>query len=103
MVSYGVSDQGKNFWDGWCQNCAYPSSLGFWYAENPWGPWKRFHYTEYFYCDRKENRTYGFKLSPKWIYDNGNTMYLIWSDASDNHSTNYKWNQMKITIKTETK
>jgi hypothetical protein len=101
MVSYGVSDPGKGYWSGWCARCAYPASLGFWYAENPWGPWTRFHYTEYFYADRKENRTYGFKLSPKWISDDGRTMVLIWSDAGDNHTTHYKWNQMELRIQTE--
>jgi hypothetical protein len=45
---------------------------------------------EYFFSDREQNRTYGFKLNPKWIYDDGRTMCLIWSDASDNHTTNYK-------------
>ncbi len=54
------------------------------------GPWKRFHYTEYFYGDRRENRTYGFKLSTKWIYDTGKTMYLIWSDAGEDHGKYYK-------------
>ena len=48
------------------------------------------------YADRPENRTYGFKLSPKWISDDGEKMILIWSDAGDDHSTNYKWNQMQI-------
>ena len=98
MVSYGNSDPGKQYWDGWCNKCLYPASLGFWYAENPWGPWKMFHYTEYFYADRKENRTYGFKLNPKWISEDGKTMQLIWSDAGDNHDTHYKWNQMEIEI-----
>lgn len=101
MVSYGISDPGKKYWDGWCSQCSYPASLGFWYAENPWGPWTQFHYTEYFYADREENRTYGFKLSPKWISEDGKTMQLIWSDAGDKHSTNYKWNQMEIEIITK--
>ncbi|MEX0981957.1 MAG: hypothetical protein WDZ47_07715 [Bacteroidales bacterium] len=96
MVSYGVSDEGKNFWGSWCANCLYPASIGFWYSETPYGPWKEFYYEEYFFTDRSENRTYGFKLSPKWMSDNGNKMVLIWSDAGDNHSTNYKWNQMEI-------
>jgi hypothetical protein len=30
--------------------------------------------------------------------DDGRTMTLIWSDAGDDHSTNYKWNQMEIEI-----
>jgi hypothetical protein len=101
MVSYGVTDKGKTFWDGWCSKCLYPSSLGFWYAERPWGPWKRFHYTEYFYGGGNENRTYGFKLSPKWISDDGRTMVLIWSDAGQGHGPNYRWNQMRITLGTK--
>lgn len=98
MVSYGVTDEGRNYWDNWCGFCKYPASVGFWYAENPWGPWTQFHYEEDFHVDREENRTYGFKLSPKWISDDGKTMHLIWSDAGDDHSTYYKWNQMEITI-----
>jgi hypothetical protein len=101
MVSYGVTDKGKGFWDGWCSKCLYPSSLGFWYAETPWGPWKPFHYTEYFYADDRKNRTYGFKLSPKWIHDSGRTMVLIWSDAGQGHGPNYRWNQMRITLQTK--
>jgi len=101
MVSYGVTDKGKTFWDGWCSKCLYPSSLGFWHAERPWGPWKQFHYTEYFYGGGNENRTYGFKLSPKWIDDDGRTMVLIWSDAGQGHGPNYRWNQMRITLRTK--
>jgi hypothetical protein len=101
MVSYGVTDPGKNYWDGWCSQCQYPASVGFWYAQNPWGPWTQFHYEDRFYADREENRTYGFKLSPKWMSENGKNMTLIWSDAGDKHSTNYKWNQMEIEILTE--
>jgi len=101
MTSYGISDPGKKFWDGWCRDCKYPASIGFWHAENPWGPWKQFYYEDYFYADNEQNRTYGFKLSPKWISEDGKKMVLIWSDAANNHSTNYKWNQMEIEILTE--
>ncbi|MEK6481800.1 hypothetical protein WJR50_29925 [Catalinimonas sp. 4WD22] len=101
MVSYGVSDPGKKFWDGWCSDCKYPASIGFWYAENPWGPWNQFYYSDYFYPDSEDNRTYGYKLSPKWISEDGKKMVLIWSDAGNNHSTYYKWNQMEIDILTE--
>lgn len=101
MVSYGVSDSNKSFWDGWCGGCKFPASLGFWYAENPWGPWHQFYYTEHFYADRENNITYGFKLNPKWISNDGKTMHLIWSDAGDDHSTNYKWNQIQIELITK--
>ncbi len=98
MVSYGVSDPGKAFWDPWCSKCAKPASLGFWYSKNPYGPWTLFHYSEYFYADHEDNRTYGFKLSPKWISEDGTRMWLIWSDARDDHTTNYLWNQMELEI-----
>ncbi|MCG8310658.1 MAG: DUF4185 domain-containing protein [Cytophagales bacterium] len=103
MVSYALSNEGtKEFWDLWCnRGCEYPACLGFWYAENPWGPWEQFHYTEYFYADSEDNRAYGFKLNPKWISTDGKRMQLIWSDFGDDHSTYYRWNQMEIEILTK--
>lgn len=101
MASYGIKDPSKEFWDGWCRDCPLPGSIGFWYSENPWGPWKQFYYKDAFYPDNKENRTYGIKLSPKWISKDGKKMVLIWSDAGNNHSTYYKWNQMEIEIVTD--
>ena len=101
MTSYGIKDPSKGFWDGWCRDCPLPGSIGFWYSENPWGPWKQFYYKDAFYPDNKENRTYGIKLSPKWISKDGKKMVLIWSDAGNNHSTYYKWNQMEIEIVTD--
>ncbi len=81
-------------------------SLGFWYSKNPYGPWTKFYYTEYFTVDNKNNRTYQPKLSPKWISEDGKKMVLIWSDAGQNskgeyYSDNYTWNQMQIEIKNE--
>ena len=79
-------------------------SLGFWYSENPYGPWKKFYYTDYWTVDDPGNRTYQPKLSPKWISEDGSKMILIWSDAMRNeegrsHQVHYKWNQMEIEIK----
>ncbi len=78
-------------------------SLGFWYSENPYGPWKQFYYSDYWIVDDEGNRTYQPKLSPKWISEDGTEMVLVWSDAMKNeegrsHSVNYKWNQMDIKI-----
>lgn len=101
MTSYGVKDKTKEFWDGWCLDCPTAGSIGFWYADKPWGPWKQIYYEDTFYPDSEVNRTYGLKLSPKWISDDGKKMVLIWSDAGNNHSTYYKWNQMEIEIITE--
>ena len=78
-------------------------SLGMWYSENPYGPWKQFYYTDYWTVDDPANLTYQPKLSPKWISDDGQKMTLIWSDAMRNangfsHTVNYRWNQMEIDI-----
>lgn len=73
-------------------------SLGFWYSENPYGPWTEIYYNEHFYPDNPGNRIYQPKLSPKWISEDGEEMVLIWSDAQDGHTTNYRWNQMKINL-----
>ncbi len=78
-------------------------SLGFWYSEKPYGPWKQFYYTDYWTADDEKNLTYQPKLSPKWISEDGKKMILIWSDAMKDekgrsHSVNYLWNQMEIEI-----
>ena len=80
-------------------------TLGFWYSENPYGPWKRFYYNENWTVDDSANLTYQPKLSPKWISSDGRRMTLIWSDAmrdanGHSHSVNYQWNQMEIDITT---
>ena len=81
-------------------------SLGFWYSLTPYGPWKQIYYTDHFIADDPRNRTYQPKLSPKWISENGEEMVLIWSDAmadelGNTHTVNYRWNQMKINLKTD--
>jgi hypothetical protein len=76
-------------------------SLALLSAENPWGPWEQFHYEEAWSGDSEDNRLYEPQLSPKWITDDGRTMYLVYSDARDRHSTNYHWNMQKITLNVE--
>jgi len=101
-AGYGLTDSDEDYYDRWMHTKT--GSLGFWYSENPYGPWEQFHYTEYWVADDPKNKTYQPKLSPKWISDDGKTMTLIWSDAMKNaegksHSTNYLWNQMDIEIR----
>ena len=96
-----MTSSDKDYYDAWMHTRT--GSLGFWYSENPYGPWHEFYYTDYWTVDDPKNRTYQPKLSPKWISENGREMMLIWSDAMKNeeghsHTVNYKWNHMKITI-----
>ncbi len=102
-AGHGMTDSDKDYYDAWMHTRS--GSLGLWYSKNPYGPWKRFYYSDDWTVDDPKNLTYQPKLSPKWIADDGKEMILIWSDAMKNkegnsHSINYKWNQMKITIET---
>ena len=99
----GMTESDKDYYDSWMHT--ETGSLGFWYARKPYGPWRKFHYTDYWTVDDPGNRTYQPKLSPKWISADGKQMVLIWSDAmrdeqGRSHTVNYRWNHMKITIET---
>ncbi len=100
MVNYGSrygKSKGKfpgNYWNSYMHDKT--CSIGFWYAENPWGPWKQIYYNPLFFTSDLNDRIYQPKLSPKWIKNSGKTMHLIWSDARDGWTTNYLWNQMEI-------
>lgn len=78
----GLSGSAEDYYSAWMHTKS--GSLGFWYAEDPWGPWRRFYYTDEWTVDSPNNRTYQPKLSPKWISDDGRRMVLIWSDAMKN-------------------
>jgi len=100
-AGHGMSDSDKDYYDAWMHT--ETGSLGFWYSEDPDGPWEQFFYTDYWIVDNEKNRTYQPKLSPKWISEDGTEMTLIWSDAMENeegrsHTVNYIWNQMRIKI-----
>ena len=101
-AGHGMTPSDKDYYDAWMHTRT--GSLGFWYSENPYGPWRPFYYTDYWTADDPKNLTYQPKLSPKWISKDGREMVLIWSDAMKNnkgrsHTVNYKWNQMRITIR----
>ncbi|MFC1714605.1 hypothetical protein ACFL6S_13140 [Candidatus Poribacteria bacterium] len=103
-AGHKMTDSDKDYYDSWMHTRT--GSLGFWYSENPYGPWHEFYYTDYWTVDDPGNLTYQPKLSPKWISADGKEMVLIWSDAMKNkdgrsHTVNYKWNQMRITIVTQ--
>lgn len=98
---HGLSASAQDYYNRWMHTKT--GSLGFWYSENPYGPWKQFFYTDYWTADDKDNLTYQPKLSPKWISEDGKKMVLIWSDSMKNeegrsHTINYLWNQMEITL-----
>jgi len=100
-AGHGLTDSDEDYYHQWMHTKT--GSLGFWYAQNPYGPWHEFYYTDYWTADDANNLTYQPKLSPKWISNDGTQMVLIWSDAMKNaegksHTTNYTWNHMNITL-----
>jgi hypothetical protein len=103
-AGYGLTDSDEDYYHKWMHTKT--GSLGFWYAEKAYGPWREFFYTDFWTVDDPNNLTYQPKLSPKWISDDGRQMMLIWSDAMKDengrsHSINYRWNQMSVTINTD--
>lgn len=99
----GMANTDRDYYDSWMHTGT--GSLGFWYAEHPWGPWTQFYYTDSWVADDPANRIYQPKLSPRWISRDGRRMLLIWSDAmrdaeGRSHTVNYRWNQMWITLET---
>ncbi|MBW3624468.1 MAG: DUF4185 domain-containing protein [Armatimonadetes bacterium] len=76
-----------------------PNALYFLWSKNPWGPWTKFHEENPWHAGGPRTLLYQPKLSPKWISRDGTEMYLIFSDYMDKWTTNYKWNQQKITLK----
>jgi hypothetical protein len=97
MVNGGTERAG----DTWMHD--HTGSLGFYWSENPWGPWTEFYYTNDWYADSEKNLCYQPKLSPKWISDDGIDLILIFSDAQKNeqgvsHTVNYRWNQERFSL-----
>lgn len=74
-------------------------SLMFLYAEKPWGPWKQFYWKEHWQVGEDFNRLYLPQLSPKWISEDGKTMYIVFSDSGNRFTTNYKWNMQEVKLK----
>lgn len=100
-AGYNMTSSAEDYFKSWMHTKT--GSLGFWYSENPYGPWEQFYYEDYWIADDENNLTYQPKLSPKWINKDGTKMVLIWSDAMKNkegksHTVNYLWNQMEIEI-----
>jgi len=102
-AGHGMTSSDEDYYDSWMHTRT--GSLGFWYSEDPYGPWRQLYHTDYWTVDDPGNLTYQPKLSPKWISEDGTEMVLIWSDAmkddeGHSHTVNYRWNQMRITIQT---
>ncbi len=77
-------------------------SLMLLYSENPWGPWTQFYYNINWQVG-EDNRTYLPQLSPKWISEDGKSMYIIFSDMFRDPIDYYIMNMIKVNIVMEPK
>ncbi len=68
------------------------------YSETPWGPWHQFYWDESWDVGNPENRAYLPQLSPKWISDDGKSMYMVFSDCTQGYTIHYKWNMQKFSL-----
>lgn len=71
--STGLSSKGRWF--------SKPSYLGFWVAQNPWGPWEQIHEeTAWTPGGDPKARAFMAQIAPKWIAPDGSSFWLVWSD-----------------------
>ncbi len=60
-AGHGMTDSDRDYYDRWMHTRT--GSLGFWYSENPYGPWQRFHYTDYWTNDRRHRHALAYSLA----------------------------------------
>lgn len=75
MVNWGMGCATDGEWFG------KPSYLGFWTAQNPWGPWTQIHEeTAWTPANDLGSRAYQPQIAPKWISPDGKSFWLVWTD-----------------------
>lgn len=95
MVNWGMGCATDGMWFG------RPSYLGFWIAENPWGPWTQVHEeTDWMPEGDSAARAYQPQISPKWISKDGKSFWLVFTDFQRvaDKSPYYCFNCQKVEI-----
>lgn len=75
-----------------------PSVLSFYWSKYPWGKWTPFYDTDNWIGDSPENILYQPKFVPKFTSEDGETMYINYSDCRKNWGDYYVYNQQKIQL-----
>jgi len=74
---------------------AKPSYLGFWVANNPWGPWLQIHEEEAWTpADDVAARCYTPVIAPKWISADGRSFWVMWTDFKGFPEFMRKWTEL---------
>lgn len=88
MANWGMGTTPSGMWFG------KPSYLGFWIANNPWGPWEQIHEeTAWMPANDKNARAYEPQIAPKWIAPDGKSFWLVWTDFQGYDSEGMKRSQ----------
>lgn len=98
MVNWGMGCSADGKWFG------KPSYLGFWIAEQPWGPWTQVHEeTEWTPLGDPLARVYQPQISPKWISKDGKSLWLVFTDfqKNDDKLPYYCFNCQKVEVLTK--
>ncbi len=83
---------------------AAPSYLGFWVADQPWGPWRQVHEETSWTPDGDAHaRAYQPQISPKWIADDGESFWMVFTDFQlvDGERPYYSYNIQRVGVITE--
>ena len=96
MANWGIGCSPDGMWFG------KPSYLGFWTAEQPWGPWTQVHEETAWTPDRDPGaRAYQPQIVPKWIAEDGLSFWLVWTDFQviDGKRPYYSFNMQEARIR----
>ena len=99
MSHWGMAVSADGTWfDG-------PSYLGFWVADQPWGPWRQVHEeTSWTPAGDQLATAYQPQISPKWIAEDGKSLWMVWTDfqrVDGGRRQYYDYNIQKVEILTE--
>ena len=98
MANWGMGCTADGMWFG------KPSYLGFWTAEEPWGPWTQVHAeTAWTPMGDLQARAYQPQISPKWIAEDGKSFWLVFTDFQtlDGECPYYCFNYQEVEVLTK--
>lgn len=97
MANWGMASAADGMWFD------RPSYLGFWVADQPWGPWRQIH-EELTWTPLGDAaaRAYQPQIVPKWIAQDGRSFWLVWTDFQLQHNQrpNYCYNLQRVDLVT---
>jgi hypothetical protein len=95
MANWGMGTDATGQW------FTKPSYLGFWTADEPWGPWRQVHEEDIWTPGGEQTaRAYQPQIAPKWIAGDGSSFWLVWTDFGQDMRY-YAFNLQRVDVMTE--